>query len=132
MSLSEWKRVDWRPEYPGPLTSVVSFVHALGVPAREMAHWAVVRAGWVAPLTVDILQSRIDEKAARLPEYQNDVRENWLLIFADGMKPSQLFDVRADFDPAKVVSPFDRTYFYGHPERATIELGRAVERGRAV
>lgn len=123
MGLGEWKRVDWRPEDLGSLSRVVAFVQALGVPAPEMAHWTVARAGWAAPLTIEHLQSRIRDKAARLPEYQRNVRENWLLVYADGMKPSQLFEVREGFDSSKVVSPFDRTYFYCHPERAIVELG---------
>ena len=123
MNLAEWKRVDWRPGRSGLLADVISFVHALGVPERTMAHWTVARAGWVAPVSVDALQSRVDEKAKRLSSYGNELKEIWLLIFADGMKPSQLFEVRADFEPAKVVSPFDRTFFFAHPDRAVVELG---------
>ena len=123
MNLTEWKRMDWRPERPGPLLDVISLVHGLGVPSREMAHWTVARAGWVAPLTADALQLRVNEKAKLLQEYRTHARENWLVIVSDGMKPSQLFDVRSGFSPETVSSPFDRTYFYGHPDRALVELG---------
>jgi hypothetical protein len=123
MNLVEWKRLNWRPGAGGLLSGVISFVHALGVPTRDMAHWSVARAGWVAPVTVEALQARIDDKAKRLPGYRNEIPEHWLLIYADGMKPSQLFEVRADFEPGKVVSPFTRTYFYAHPDRAIAKLG---------
>src|SRR5688572_12715734 len=123
MNLTESARVDWRPDRPGPLLSVIALVHALGVPSRDMAHRTVPRAGWVAPLTVDALQLRVDEKAKRLPEYREHARENWLVIVSDGMKPSQLFEVPSGFQLEKVSSPFDRTYFYGHPDRAVVELG---------
>jgi hypothetical protein len=73
-------------------------------------------------ITADALQELIDKKAQRLTEYQDSVRENWLLIVADGTKPSQLFEVRADFDAKKVSSPFARTFFYAYPERAIVEL----------
>lgn len=88
-----------------------------------MAHWSVARAGWVAPVTSGALQSRVNEKARRLPEYQNKVEENWLVIVADRTKPSQMFDAKPDFDPRGISSPFSRTFFYGYPETTVIELG---------
>jgi hypothetical protein len=90
-----------------------------------LACWVTSSRLCMPPVAVDALQSRVDEKAKRLPAYRNELEENWLLIFSDGMKPSQLFEVRADFEPTKVVSPFDRTYFFAHPDRAVVELGRA-------
>lgn len=99
----------------------------LGVPNRSMAHWAVVCAGWVAPVDVDGMQARIDHTAKHLPVYRSEIEEIWLLISADGLKPSQLFEVREDFDPTKVRNPFDRTYFYSHPGRAVVELGGVAE-----
>jgi hypothetical protein len=127
MNLIAWKRVDWQPDGSRALDDVISFVHALGVPEREMAHWAVTRAGWVAPVKTDHLQARIDDKAERLPVYRNELQENWLLIFSDGMKPSQLFEIREDFDPTRVRSPFDRTFFFAHPDRVVVELGSVAK-----
>ncbi len=74
LNLSEWQRIDWRPEgLDGPLPYEVSFVHALGVPSFDMVRWGVARAGWVAPLAATSLQARVDEKAKRLPKYKNTV-----------------------------------------------------------
>lgn len=124
LNLTQWQRVDWRPEeLDGSLPNEISFVHALGVPSYQMAHWGVARAGWVAPVTAKVLESRVKEKSKRLPKYQDTVRENWLVIVADRRKPSQQFDTKPDFDPRGVSSPFSRTFFYAHPERAVIELG---------
>lgn len=124
LNLAEGQHVDWRPEeLDGPLPYEVSFVHALGVPSFEMAHWGVARAGWVAPLEVTPLQARIDEKSKRLPTYQSTISENWLLIVADATKPSQLIEIKDDFEPQRVSSPFARTFFYRHPDKAVIELG---------
>lgn len=124
LHLSEWQRVDWRPEdLDGHLPDEISFVHVLGVPKSEMAHWGVARAGWAAPLSAGTLQSRIDEKTTRLLKYRNTVSENWLVVVADGRKPSQLFDAKAEFDARTISSPFSRSFFYGHPDRAVIELG---------
>jgi hypothetical protein len=88
-----------------------------------MAHWSVARAGWVAPLAVTPLQARIDEKAKRLPTYRDTVAENWLVIVANAMKPSQLIEVKDGFDPRRISSPFARTFFYRYPDRAVVELG---------
>jgi hypothetical protein len=123
-NLTAWHRVDWRPEeIAGPLPYEISFIHALGVPSVEMAHWSVPRAGWVASLTAGALQTRIDEKARRLPAYLEAVRENWLVLVADRTKPSQLFDNGEGLDAGAVTSPFSRSFFYGYPERTVIELG---------
>jgi hypothetical protein len=128
LNLTEWQRVDWRPEdFEGPLPEEISFVHALGVPGREMGHWTVARAGWAAPVTVGALQMRVDEKATRLPKYREAVSENWLVIIADATKPSGLFDARSQIDTGAVSSPFSRTYFYGHPERIIMNLGAKGE-----
>jgi hypothetical protein len=124
LNLAEWQRADWRPqECDGPLPQEISFVHALGVPSFDMAHWAVARAGWAAPLTVDALQARVDEKSTRLLKYRDIVKENWLVVVADATKPSGLFDARSQFDATEVSSPFTRTFFYGYPDRSVIKLG---------
>lgn len=123
LKLSLWQRVDWRPEeLDGPVPCEVSFIHALGVPSFDMAHWGVARAGWIAPLNPIPLQERIDEKAKRLQKYQAAIAENWLLIVADAMKPSSQIEVQPDFDSYAVQSPFSRTFFYRHPD-TFLELG---------
>ncbi len=123
LNLSDGQAVAFGPEQLcGILPHHLSFVHALGVPSPAMAHWSVARAGWVAPLTVEALQSRIDEKALRLPEYQGAIAETWLLIVAEGRQPSQFFDMRSLLDPRRIRSPFARTYFYEHVSRIVIPL----------
>lgn len=124
LNLTEWQRVDWRPEeFDGPLPQEIAFVHALGVPSFDMAHWAVARAGWAVPLTADAIQSRVEKKSRRLRKYQDAVVETWLVVVADGTRPSQLFDASSKFDPRRILSPFSRTFFYGYPERTVIRLG---------
>lgn len=124
LNLVSGQRSDWRRGAGnGDLAEYIAFVHALGVPTRDMAHWGVPRAGWVAPVTAEALQARIKQKAERLVKYQETVPETWLVIVADGTKPSQLFEVRPDFNAGDILSPFARTFFYAHPERAIVELG---------
>jgi hypothetical protein len=124
LDLHEWQHVDWRHEdFDGALPKEISFVHALGVPSFGMAHWTVAQAGWATPLTPEALQYRINEKAQRLPNYQDAVNENWLLVVADATNPSGLLDTSSHFDASRLSSPFSRTFFYGYPDRAIIELG---------
>ncbi len=124
LSLKEMERVIWRPSFQNdPLPREISYLQALRVPTQEMAHWHVARAGWVAPLTTDALQSCIDDKAARLAKYSAVAEKNWLLIAADMTKPSQLLEAQTDFDPSAVSSPFDRTFFFRFPLGEVIELG---------
>jgi hypothetical protein len=124
LSLSNGQAVAFGPEHlSSVLPHALSSVHALGVPSPAMAHWSVARAGWVARLTVEALQSRIDEKALRLPRYQDTIAENWLLIVAEGRQPSQFFDVQSLLDARRIRSPFARTYFYEHFSGTVISLG---------
>lgn len=123
LQLSPWQRFDYRPEeIDGPLPDHIAFIHALGVPSAEMAHWTVARAGWAAPLTTKVLLDRVEEKAKRLSAYQSVVPENWLLIVADRTRPSQLFDLDAELDASAVATPFSRAFFYGYPEKHVLQL----------
>lgn len=122
--LGVWDRISWRPEDgDNTLPDEIAFIHALGVPSHDMAHWAAPRAGWAAPLTDSIVQSRIDQKALRLPHYCKVIPENWLLMVADRTRPSQLFDLGDRLNLQGIRSPFARTFFFGYPEDSVIEFG---------
>lgn len=126
LDLSVDQHVQWRREsFDGPLPYEVTFLNMLGVPSAGMAHWSAPRAGWVAPLTVEALQARIDQKAPLLPKYTQRVVENWLLLVAEGNRPSQFFDTdtRSTFNASMISSPFARTFFYGHMGGTVFELG---------
>lgn len=121
MNLSLWQRGNWRfselqDDEESPLPEEISFIHALGVPSYDMGHWDVARAGWVASLSPESLQERIEAKAKRLLEYKNIIPENWLLVVADAMKPSSSIEASKEFDHNAVTSPFSRTFFYRYPD----------------
>ena len=123
LHLTPWQRLDCHPEdSDDSFPEEVSFLHALGVPVHMKPHWTVPRADWVVPLTSEVLQARVDEKAELLPTYREVVEENWLVIIADGTKPSGLFEVRAGVEVSGVSSPFSRTFCYVHPDRVLIEV----------
>lgn len=123
LNLATWQRVDWPASFSkSTLPDEVSFVHALGVPSFDMAHWGVARAGWVAPLKPELLQRRIDEKVQRIETYQTAVDEVWLLIVADNFRPSSFVRLGSDFHGSAIRSPFARTYFFARPD-TVVELG---------
>lgn len=121
--LAQWERLHWQPDDSWQLPDEIAFVHALGVPDQEFAHWAVPRAGWVHPLTAALLQASIDKKASRIETYRSATAESWLLIVADRTNPSQLFDAGEQLNGCALRSPFDRTYYYGYPESTVLRLG---------
>lgn len=120
LNIAPSEHINWSPEdYEDPLTQLpeqVAYIHALGVPSFDMAHWGVARAGWVAPLEEESLQQSIDEKTKRIATYRSVIATNWLLVVADAMKPSSLIKAKSDFCTSNLQSPFDRTFFYRHPD----------------
>ena len=118
------QRVQWKPDYvTDTLPEVINYVHMRGVPEASMAHWSSLSAGWDAPMTHQILQARVDEKAALLPKYAQRVKKNWLLLVSDGAKPSQLFELPTREDALAIVSPFDRTFYFSRFKGVALELG---------
>jgi hypothetical protein len=123
-SLTVGQHVQWHQDYVGTsLPDAVTYVQMLGVPEPGMAHWTVPRAGWVAPMNEGVLQTSIDEKTALLPKYRERVGTNWLLLVADGSKPSQFFEPPSDAVASAITSPFARTFYFGRMRRTVLELG---------
>src|SRR5690606_3520713 len=119
--------VSWRPCYHNdPLPAEVQYLHILAVPSWSMAHWHVPEAGWVAPLEESALQAKVDEKAAKLSDYQRAAAETWLLIAVQGWSASQLFEIRSDLRPERVSSPFARTYYFSAFDRRVLRLGSSA------
>ena len=122
--LSVGQHVQWRQDYVDrALPEAITYVQMLGVPESKMAHWTVPRAGWVVPMTETVLQASVDEKAALLSRYALRVATNWLLLVADGTKPSQFFDAPSAGVASAISSPFARTFYFGRMRRTVVELG---------
>lgn len=116
--------LDWRPCYREDLeyAEVFSHVHIYRQPQTFKPHWLVAAAGWVAPLTSELVQARIDQKAPRLAQYKASLPEIWLLIGVLGRDPSQFFDVDTSQLNVTMNSPFDRTYYLDSFRGVAIEL----------
>ena len=116
--------VKWKPSYKdNALPPCITFMHILAVPSETMAHWHAPQAGWVAPLSEQVLQTCVDEKAAKLTKYRSAAPEIWLLLAVEGRAPSQFFDRRPDIRPDAIRSPFDRTYLLSLIEGTVQEVG---------
>lgn len=123
-TLAVGQRVQWHQDYVrNVLPEIITYVQTLGVPERRMAHWTVPNAGWRVPLTETVLQASVDEKAALLPTYARRAPTNWLLLVADGGKPSQFFDGPSTEVASAISSPFARTFYFARMRGAVVELG---------
>jgi hypothetical protein len=129
-SFAPWERREWRQDYVSrTLPDAVSYLNMLGVPEPSMEHWSTPSAGWVAPLDLETIQRRIDEKAALLPKYRTRSHRNWLLLVSDGARPSQFFEPPIAEVAEAVSSPFDRTFYFGRFKEVVVELGAPTDDG---
>ena len=89
----------------------VDLIHITRNEHLDHHHWHRVQAGWVMQDVRVHLQEAIDEKACKLASYRESCEECWLLIVANGDRPSSA--IQPD-DPSlahRYNSPFERTYF---------------------
>lgn len=116
------QHVQWYQDYLGVSPEAVTYMQMLGVPELRMAHWTVPKAGWVAPMTDNVLQTSINEKAALWPGYSQRVATNWLLLVGGGAKPSQFFDLPSAAVASALSSPFARTFYFARMQGIVVEL----------
>lgn len=119
------QHVLWRNDYSDEDLSAISLINVLGQSAAEFSHWGVAAAGWVAPLTKELLQQSISEKNTNIVEYRKRYDEVWLVIATIGNQPSQFLDKSGLSDPTEVHSLFDRTYYCSSFASELIPLGAA-------
>lgn len=119
LHLQEWESANLLGREIGGVPRGIRLQRAVGLPFGHRNNWNFTRSAWVAPLTATQLQPIVDQKADKLRKYREKASENWLVIVA---APSQFLEVRDDFDPKSISSPFERTFFFSYPDQA-IELG---------
>ncbi len=69
------------------------------------------------------VQPVIDDKSARLLDYREAMKKTRLLIACARNRPSQLCEIPEGFDPALIISPFDRTFLVYYPMTTALEFG---------
>ncbi len=110
-------------EYDDEFPDSVARVRIYGLDDHgPQEQWTEAGAGWVAPLTRQHIEERIEAKAKRLPKYRNVIAENWLVIATKGSSPSQFFNRDSLQSLGSFASPFERTYFFDNLSGTVISL----------
>ena len=106
------------PAVPQPLTAI----YASGLPEGIEPHWCLVNAGWSRQLQPNDVAPILTKKNQFVAHYRQAVRENWLLLVADGIWPHGRFSLPAKNHEDWPKSEFERTYVFCEPERFLIQL----------
>ena len=72
----------------------------------------VTRGAWEIPIKIDELKNIITEKDKKLPLYRDKCDEVWLLIVAEGIKPSSIATLDSSVYNYSFNSQFDRIFFF--------------------
>lgn len=116
-----WHEV--RIPHKHPLRYAVQSVRIWAGDPLTKSHWHAPLAGWVSPLSQEIVQRAVDQKATKVFAYRTRTPVVWLLIAIPGDGPSQFFEPDPRFDPARIASPFDRTFLLSQFPSKVVELG---------
>jgi hypothetical protein len=84
--------------------------------------WTSVRGGFVPTLTPPELQKIMRDKEAKVPSYQQECEEVWLLIGAHGFEPSTHVDLGSEIEVHEFETTFDRVFFLHHADEYVAEL----------
>ena len=114
---------NWSHSYRMALPSQISFINAFAVPNEDCAHWYAPQAGWVAPLTENLIGECITSKAKKLDSYQLAAQDSWLVLVVSGGAPSQAFEPAPDLAWKTIASPFTRTFLLSLMEGSVYEIG---------
>lgn len=94
-------------------------------PSLGESLWSVPRSGVVPMLTPERLQSDIDTKNPKVPEYRKVSDELWLLLVADGFSPATDLRLPDDFGSDRFVSDFDRVFYFHNFTQKVVEFALA-------
>lgn len=85
-------------------------------------HWYAGRGGWVMTRCVDLLQNAISQKRQGIDEYLKRCSRCWLLLVADGGRPSSAIRPDDASQAHVYASAFERTFFMRCVDQSLIEL----------
>ena len=115
-------RVEWAPDRSNGLPGKVDHINIHRREIQRVGRWYDPQAGFVLEDARDLIQEAISKKAKRYSDYMKKVGECWLLLVADGMKPSSMIRPDEEAIAAQYVSPFARTYFMRCVDPTIIQL----------
>lgn len=99
----DWDNYDWFP-------NSLSYFAIARLPTYSQSYWHVSDADFLPVLTPKELQTVISQKNEA--DYSIKDGSSWLVIVADGTRPSSSFEIRAVMLDAVYESRFDRTFLF--------------------
>lgn len=107
-----------RKEIPEPIHSF----RILHQPSLERSRFHYGRGSWVGNLNVEEVQSRLDDKNDRCPDYRESCDRVWIIIVIDGVRASSATDVRDEVKNAAYRFNSDRAFLFEALHKKITEL----------
>lgn len=126
-AVGESVELEWHPASGNLLPDGIDQVQISRDVDRRRSHWYWPKAGFVRSDAVGLIQDAIDSKTLKIGRYLEKVDSCWLLIVADGMKPSSMIRPDAASLEYKYSSPFERTYFMHSADQQATRLASVAE-----
>ena len=104
---------------------VPDWIHSVNIarlPGLSKHQWSAPAAGWVQTDCIDTIQSRLDAKAEEYDAYRRHCDACWVLIVADGFRPSSLFRPSPETLEHRYASPFQKVLLMEGFSRSVNEL----------
>ncbi|MEQ1935222.1 MAG: hypothetical protein ABL962_15285, partial [Fimbriimonadaceae bacterium] len=114
-----------RIEYPSSSTSQPQEVDLILVDRHEPYHkhvWRPIKASWVLQDACELFQDSITKKSKKYSDYRKKCDECWLLIGAEGTKPSSAIRPNQSSLVATYGAPFERVFFVRLENQQVVEL----------
>lgn len=106
-----------------PDIPVVSSVYATVMPKDfKKNHYFTARAGWVKEDASEEIAKAVRIKSKKVSSYLSKCDEVWLLIVADGFKPSSLLGEGGNICPIESLAGFKKVYFMSYAAKTLLEV----------
>lgn len=110
----------WEILEPESTSEISTIISHISITRCHHHLWTVEGVALPQDLTIERIQSRIDEKNPRYTEYLKKCDECWLLIVVDVFKDSQSFKIDDKILNNKFESKFERIYFMDASHRRNL------------
>lgn len=89
--------------------------------------WVISRAGWFPQFAGGDIEAEISDKEANLNDYRNGCDEVWMLIAAEGGRPSSWWEPSISARGTVYRTKFDRVFLMVDEPRQVVELSISKE-----